>query len=73
MKSYPSIYLVIRGMGIKSWQLFLFGKIDTSRRNMEMYKWKWMVLGALGYMIKYVLLLLLLLLLLLFLFTRINK
>jgi len=25
-----------------------FGKIDRSRRNMEIYKWKWMVLGALG-------------------------
>ena len=24
--------------------------IDRSRRNMEIYKWKWMVLGALGCM-----------------------
>ena len=25
-----------------------FGKIDISWRNMEIYKWKWMVLVALG-------------------------
>ena len=27
---------------------YIFGKIDRSRRNMEIYKGKWMVLGALG-------------------------
>ena len=27
---------------------YFFGKIDRSGRNMEIYKWKWMVLGALG-------------------------
>ena len=35
---------------IKSWQLLLFCKIDRSWRNMETYKWKCMVLGALGCM-----------------------
>ena len=33
-----------------SWQIFFFGKIDGSRRNKEIYKWKWMVLDALGCM-----------------------
>ena len=28
----------------------VFGKIDRSQRNIEIYKWKWMVLGALGCM-----------------------
>ena len=27
-----------------------FFKTDRSLRNMEIYKWKWMVLGAHGYM-----------------------
>ena len=27
-----------------------FDKIFSSRRNMEKYKWKWMVVGALGRM-----------------------
>ena len=28
----------------------VFDKIDRSGRNMEIYKWKRMVLGAIGYM-----------------------
>ena len=35
-------FKVILG-GIKPWQLL----IDRSCRNMEIYKWKWIVLGAL--------------------------
>ena len=35
----------IRGLRIKSWQLFC--KIDRPRENMEIYIWKWMMLGAL--------------------------
>ena len=40
---------LLRGLGIKSCRLF-FGKIGRSRKDMEIYKWKWMVLGALGCM-----------------------
>ena len=29
---------------------YFFDKIDRSRRNMEIYKWKWIVFGALGCM-----------------------
>ena len=46
MKCLSVLYINMR---IKSWQLF-FGMIDKSRRNMEIYKWNWMVLGALGCM-----------------------
>ena len=44
--------LAIQGLEIKSWQIYIyfFGKIDRSRKNMEIYKRKWMVLGALGCM-----------------------
>ena len=40
----------LQGLEIKSWKLHFFGKIDRSWRNMEIYKWKWMVLGFLGCM-----------------------
>ena len=29
---------------------FFLDKIERSRRNVEIHKWKWMVLGALGRM-----------------------
>ena len=29
---------------------FPLGKVDRSRRNVQIYKWKWIVLGALGCM-----------------------
>ena len=35
--------------GLIRGKYFFFGKIDRSWRNMEIFKWKWMVLGALGY------------------------
>ena len=41
-----NVYTYTR-VGIKPWQL-CFGKIDRSWRNVEIYIWKWMVLGALG-------------------------
>ena len=28
--------------------IFFMAKIDRTRRNMEIYKWKWMLLDALG-------------------------
>ena len=37
----------------KGWELGhgnIFFKTGISRRNMEIYKWKWMVLGVLGFM-----------------------
>ena len=38
----------------EGWKLsygnYFFGKTDRSWRNMEIYKWKWMMLGALGCM-----------------------
>ena len=40
-----SLNSVLRGLGIKLWELF-FGKINRSWTNIEMYKWKWMVLGG---------------------------
>ena len=40
----------IRGLGIKSGQLFFSRNIDRSWRNMKVYKWKWMLLDALGWM-----------------------
>ena len=47
---FCNLSTVIRRLGVKSWQLFFFDKTDRSQRNMEIYKWKWMVLGALGCM-----------------------
>ena len=40
---------IYEGWGLSHANYF-FGKIDISWCNMEIYKWKWMVLGALGCM-----------------------
>ena len=37
-------------VGVRSTIYLFSGKIDRSGRNMEIYKWKWIVLGALGCM-----------------------
>ena len=38
---------IYEGWGLSQGNYF-FGNIDRSWRNMEIYKWKWMVLGAFG-------------------------
>ena len=45
-------FLFYKGWGIShgNFFCFVFGKIDRSWRNMETYKWKRIVLGALGCM-----------------------
>ena len=38
------------GWGLSHGNYYFFCKIDRSWRNMELYNWRWMVLGALGCM-----------------------
>ena len=41
----------VRGLGIKSWQQFFsffFARLIDHEENMEIYKWKWMVLRAIN-------------------------
>ena len=43
-----SLHMLYTGVEVMATIDVFVGKIDRSRRNMEIYKWKWMVLGALG-------------------------